>query len=1432
MNPLDLFSPATRTWFAQTFGAPSPPQAEGWPVIARGEHALLLAPTGSGKTLAAFLWCLDRLVAEAQAGSLADGVQVLYVSPLKALVNDVSHNLEQPLDGIRRTSRELGLGEPSIAVGLRTGDTPPRERARLARRPPQILCTTPESLYLLLTSAARASLSGVRYVIVDEIHALAGNKRGVHLALTLERLEAEIARSGRKAPVRIGLSATQKPLATIASFLGGVARAVTIVDAGGKKALDLAVDCPVEDLRQLPESSVWPALGPYLARLVEGNRTTLVFVNDRRSAERLCTSINDALGRPAARAHHGAMSRRAREEVEAQLKAGALPALVCTSSLELGIDVGSVDLVVQVSSPGGVARAIQRIGRAGHVLHATSAGRLVARYRGDLVECAALTRAVLDGDVEPTRVPEKCLDVLAQQVVAMCAVGEWRIEELLAVVRRAWPYRDLARSELEAVLEMLGGRYPAEEFADLRPRIVWDRPGGVVRGRPGSLRLAVTSGGTIPDKGLYPVELGDGGPRLGELDEEFVYESRVGDVFQLGSGTWRIERIGLSRVTVSPAPGELPQLPFWHGEGPGRSAQLGDRVGALCRRFEEEPQAAAWLERDHLLSAAAARNLTSYLAEQRSATGALPTDRRIVIEHFVDDVGDARIAVHTPAGKRVTTPLGLLLARRLAEQLGVEPSWVASDDGVLLRLPAAEQGPPADPLAALRGLDVEHALVAAVGSSTLFGSRFRENAARALLLPRRSPGQRTPLYLQRLRAQDLLEVARRHPDFPVLVETYRECLRDAWDVPRLQQLLADVESGRTEVLVRESRSPSPFAASLLFGFVISFMYGDDLPRAERRAQLLPVGRGLLAGLLGQDELRDLVDPVVLADEEARATRTAPQLRARSGDELHDLLRRLGPLDADEAHARVTAEDGGAAWLDELIASKRAVAEDGRWLAAEDVARYAAARAGDTTAIEALTRRALRAAGPQTLAELAARARLEVAQVQEALRALVTRGDAAEGRFRPGERSDETEYADAGLAERLHRRSLAAARRAVRPVDADRYADFLLRWHHMTAATRQEGAAGLDRALDALAGFVVPGELAEREILARRLRTFDPAWLDRKIADGEWVFRCALTGNAKIPRVAFWPRSDMAAPLGPDVSADTAEGRVLEHLWSRGASFFNDLWTATDLDAGALADALWNLLGAGLATNDRFEAVRRGRPAVGPEHLASYRAQRASRVTPRFQSGRWSLVGAPPGDAEWWAARLLDRYGVVSREHVAVEKPPVPWRELLDIYKRLELKGEVRRGYFVDGLGGAQFAWPAAVELLRADAPVSTVLVSACDPACAWGTLMPVPLATGLPDGGAVARLSSNFLVIDHGRPQLVLELGARRLRVTGSREPDALARSVAALATLQGTIEVEEVDGVPVGDTPLLEALRGAGFERDGARMRRSPLRVRPLGTS
>src|SRR4051794_4849415 len=900
MDALAPFSPKTRSWFEGTFAEPTPAQALGWPAIATGKHTLIQAPTGSGKTLAAFLYGIDKLGA-----APGEGLRLLYVSPLKALNYDIERNLRGPLAGL----------QSELTVAVRTGDTPPKERQRMLRHPPDILITTPESLFLMLTSQAREILRNVETLILDEVHAVAGTKRGAHLALSVERLDRLV-----EQPVqRLGLSATQRPLEEIGRFVSG-AREIQLVDAGRAKQLDLEIVVPLDDMT-VPEegsyNSVWPSIYPEILKLVSEHRSTIVFVNNRRLAERLALRLNElanegvASPREIARAHHGSLAREQRLEVEELLKKGEIPCLVATSSLELGIDMGAVDLVIQVESPKSVARGLQRIGRAGHELGAVSKGRIFPKYRADLLEAAVVAKQMRAGAIEETVIPRNPLDVLAQQVVAICADEEIEVEELHRLVRRAYPFSELSRVQLENVLDMLAGRYPSDEFAELRPRIVWDRTAGVVRGRDGAQRLAVTNAGTIPDRGLFGVHLVNGGGRVGEVDEEMVYEARAGQTFLLGASSWRIEEITRDRVIVSPAPGVPGAVPFWKGEGIGRPYELGEQIGQASRELGSLTRAKA-LERlteRHMLDDRAAQNLLMFLEEQQAATGAIPSDRTVVVERFRDEIGDWRVCILTPFGARVHAPWAMAVGARLRDSLGMDAQSIWSDDGIAFHLPDADAPPPTEDLIPDPD-ELEDIVVQEVGQTALFGSRFRENAGRALLIPRRRPGERTPLWQQRLKAQSLLQVARKYPAFPIVLETYRECLQDVFDLPALKRLLHGLRTRQIDVVDVETASASPYSASLLFDYVATYMYEDDTPPAERRAQALSLDRDLLRELLGQEELRDLIDQGALEEVE-RQLRGEPV----TPDHLHDLLRRRGDLrtgEYDQAFADTLVRERRAA----------------------------------------------------------------------------------------------------------------------------------------------------------------------------------------------------------------------------------------------------------------------------------------------------------------------------------------------------------------------------------------------------------------------------------------------------------------------------------------------------------------------------------------
>ncbi|HXG26400.1 MAG TPA: DEAD/DEAH box helicase, partial [Candidatus Binatia bacterium] len=1103
-DPLAPFSPAVRAWFESAFEAPTPAQARGWASISTGRHTLIHAPTGSGKTLAAFLWCLDRLAREpAPPPSRATprSVRVLYVSPLKALTYDVERNLRAPLHGIALAAKRLGEPEPRITVAGRTGDTPQEERRELAKHPPDILVTTPESLYLMLTSTAREALRGVETVIVDEVHAIAGSKRGAHLALSLERLE-QLRQAGAKPLQRIGLSATQRPLETIAHFLGGAGpgREVEIVDARSRKTLELEVVVPVEDMARLGEvippedqpggpvafgdmrTSIWPSIHPRLLELIKAHTSTIIFTNSRRLAERLAQRLNELAGEELVLAHHGSIAREQRLRIEEDLKAGRIPGLVATSSLELGIDMGAVDLVILVESPQSVASGLQRVGRAGHQVGEPSKGIVFPKFRGDLLESAVVVERMHEGAIETTVMPRNPLDVLAQQLVAMAVMDRWTVAELLEVVTRAAPFETLSREALEAVLGMLAGAYPSDEFAELRARLTWDRVTDVVEGRRDARVVAVTSGGTIPDRGLFGVflagEAGTPGRRVGELDEEMVYELRAGmhgDVIVLGASSWRVLDITPDRVIVEPQPGVPGKLPFWKGDSVGRPVELGRAIGKFLRDAEADlargergvRALTARLRERHDLDELAASNLVAYLEEEREAVGALATDRRLVVERFRDELGDWRLTVLSPFGGRVHAPLTLAIEARLRDRLGIEAQTIWSDDGIAVRLPEGEGDGDARRLAEIESLlfpsadEVEDLVVEAVGGSALFASRFRENAGRALLLPRRRPGARTPLWQQRQRAADLLQVASRYGAFPILVETYREVLSDVFDLEALREILAGIERREIAVHSVETRKASPFASSLLFDYVAQYMYEGDAPLAERRAGALALDRDLLRELLGQEELRELLDPEALADLELSLQGLTEERQANSADHLHDLLRRIGDLSADEVAARVVGgADVAAAWLQELAGSRRAVevriAGDARWIAIEDVGRYRDGVGASPPrgvpeaflepvagALDGLLARFARTHGPFLAPEPARRWGLPVGVVEDALGRLTAAATLVRGEFRPG--GSEREWCDPEVLRLLRRRSLARLRREVEPVDPETLGRFLPAW---------------------------------------------------------------------------------------------------------------------------------------------------------------------------------------------------------------------------------------------------------------------------------------------------------------------------------------------------------------------------------------------------
>ena len=1503
---MDAFTPATRRWFAQNFAGPTPAQARGWPVIAAGHHALITAPTGSGKTLAAFLWAIDRLLGQGgEAGPRPPGVQVLYVSPLKALVYDIERNLRAPLAGVARAAGHLGLAVVPPRVDIRTGDTPAKERARQLQEPAEILVTTPESLYLLLGSRAAGNLRSVHTLIIDEVHALAPTKRGAHLALSLERLAANCARD----PQRIGLSATVLPLAEAALFLGGD-RPVVIVDAAAPPRLDLKVCVPVPDMERPPEPPVpapdfvsgpilgalysrevarppaergiWSALYPALLDAIRAHGSTILFVNSRGLAERLCRRLNELAAGDAApggdsipasatepvsdlvRAHHGSVSHEQRSAIEEALKRGELKAIVATSSLEMGIDMGALDQVLLVESPGSVARGLQRVGRAGHGVGEVSKGLIFPKFRGDLLECAVIAGRMLTGELEPFRMPRNALDVLAQQVAAQCAAGDRTVDELHALVRRAGPYRELSRAALEAVLDMLSGRWPGGDLADLKPLLAWDRATDTLSARRGTALITRLNAGTIPDRGYYAVHLGAEGPRIGELDEEMVHETKAGDCILLGASTWRVAQITRDRVIVSPAPGEPGKLPFWRGDGPGRPLALGRALGAFCRRLAaiKEDAAPAWVQAQAPLDDLAALNLATYVRGQREATGQVPSDRTIVVERFRDELGDWRVCILSPFGAPIHAPWALALQGRLARREGFEVQVMYTDDGIVLRLADGEELPALEDLLP-DPADVTDEVTEQLAGTALFAALFRENAARALLLPRRRAQGRQPLWAQRLRAQTLLATVRRYPGFPLVIETYRQALADVFDLPGLKEVLAAVQARTIRVHEVETAQASPFARSLVFAYVAAYLYEQDAPLPERRAQALTLDRGLLAELLGQAELRELIDPLVLDELEAEVQHRADGRRARDADELHDLLRRLGDLSEAEIVERCVREasapgsaDPGA-WLAVLKAQRRAaplrVAGEPRWIAAEDAGLYrdalglvpppglpAACIAPTQTPLEQLLLRYALTHGPFLTREPAARLGLRPAQVEPVLRLLESQGTLVRGEIRP--LGTEPEWCGAELLQRLRRRTLARARDAVAPVDGAALGRFLPAWHGIG-----EDLKGPDRLLEAvaqLAGLSLPWSLLDRVLLPARVPGYRTQDLDLLAAAGEvlWIGQGAL--GPKDGKVALYLRAD-----APWHGADAGEGAVpgplhqvlLDHLQARGACFLMELTAAPARagltpERGACESALWDLVWAGLITNDTFAPLRA---------LAGGARTRRHGREPGLAGGRWSLVadlggrGAPPpGDTERLLAQarlLLGRYGVLSREAVQAEGVPGGFGPLYRVLKQMEETGQVRRGWFVEGLSGAQFALAGALERLRAgrleEAPMdgfSTAevrVLAALDPANPYGALLPWPATGGGEDGepgAAPRRIAGAWVVLVAGKPVLYLGSSGRRLwsfpsglTATGGELPLALA----ALSRLSGggrrRLLIQTIDGRPALQSPLREPMLAAGFVSD-----------------
>ncbi|BCJ34906.1 DEAD/DEAH box helicase [Actinocatenispora thailandica] len=1520
------FGTATRQWFDAAFAAPTAAQAGAWSSIRSGSNTLVVAPTGSGKTLAAFLWSLDRLAA-APAPEPTRRCRVLYVSPLKALAVDIERNLRAPLAGIGQAAQRLGLARPDITVGMRTGDTPAAERRSFARTPPDILITTPESLFLLLTSAAREALRGVDTVIVDEVHAVCATKRGAHLALSLERLDALLPAPAQ----RIGLSATVRPIDETARFLAG-SRPVEVVAPASGKTVELSVQVPVADMTALDEvpaddpdpydpgsppprrPSIWPAVESRVLDLILAHRSTIVFANSRRLAERLCARLNElhaerltgaeppdelapapvgTAGFPAeavgesgvaagaaaviARAHHGSVSREERKLIEEQLKSGSLPAVVATSSLELGIDMGAVDLVVQVEAPPSVASGLQRVGRAGHQVGAPSRGVVFPKHRGDLAPCAVVATRMRGGEIEELHYPRNPLDVLAQQIVAMVALDDWSVPDLAGLVRRAAPFAELPDSALHAVLDMLSGRYPSTAFAELRPRLVWDRSTERLSGRPGAQRLAVISGGTIPDRGLFGVYLAgaEKAARVGELDEEMVYESRVGDVFLLGSTSWRIEDITPDRVLVSPAPGAPARMPFWKGDTVGRPAELGRAIGALQREVAgADPAAATEALRAAGMDDWAAGNLVRYVGEQQETAGHVPDDRTILVERFRDELGDWRLVVHSVFGERVNAPWALAIAARLRERYGLEAQAQPADDGIVVRLPDTADEPPGADLVAFDADELTQIVRDVVGTSALFASRFRECAARALLLPRRDPRRRRPLWQQRQRAAQLLDVAREYDDFPITLEAARECLRDVFDLPALGELATAIAARSVRLVEVETQRPSPFARSLLFGYVGAFLYEGDAPLAERRAAALELDPVLLAELLGAAELRELLDPEVVAETERRLQWRTPDRRARDVEDAAEILRLIGDLSTAEG-----AERGiEPAHFDELIATRRAIvvriAGVDRVVAIEDAGRVrdALGVALPVGVPEAFTEpvadplgdlvsRYARSHGPFHAASCAARFGLGVAVVEQALRRLAATGRVVSGEFTPG--GSGVEWCDAEVLRILRRRSLAALRREIEPSPPRALAAFLPQWQQVGSGGR--GVEAVAAAIEQLGGVAIPASALERLVLPARVADYTPAYLDQLCSSGEvvWAGAGSLPSSDGYLVLAFADTAELLLPPPvPDLAVGELHAALLDALDGGQALFFRDLADRVGAALGAppadeeLTAALWDLVWAGYLSNDTTAPLRallsgggahKSRPAPvrsryrrgGRSGMALRRGGLPSRGGPPSTAGRWyrlpEIDADPTRRGAARAEALLERHGVLTRGAVAAEQLPGGFAAVYPVLAALEERGAARRGYFVESLGAAQFAVPGAVDRLRALAdrssdvdgagwarrpgpPTAPLVLAATDPANPYGAALgwPTRPVTESTTGHRPGRKAGAVVVLVDGDLALYVERGGRTI-LSYVDAPETLLVAARALADAVrsgalGALAVQRADGEPVTATPLSAALTEVGF--------------------
>ncbi|MDZ7375149.1 MAG: DEAD/DEAH box helicase [candidate division KSB1 bacterium] len=1506
---MGLFHPIIQLWFNERFREPTPPQMQGWPPISRGENTLILAPTGSGKTLAAFLVCIDDLLKKLLSNEPPMGVHTLYISPLKALNYDIERNLVSPLAGIQEKSRELKTTIPEIRVAVRTGDTPQQERELALRFPPHILITTPESLHLLLTShRAQRILRSVKYVIVDEIHAISDNKRGTFLALLLERLQHIVMQPF----VRIGLSATQQPLDEIGRFLvgndleyqNGVAilkpRQVTIVDAGMRKNLDLKIISPVEDFRELPENTISPEIYQKLLELIQKHRSTLIFVNNRAAAERVTAALNERAGFELVKAHHGSVSKEMRREIEEQLKQGKLTALVATATLELGIDMGAIDLVCQVESPKDVARALQRVGRAGHLYQMASKGRLIPKMRSDLLEMTVIAGAMLRADVSPIKIPKNCLDILAQQIIAMVAMKPWSVDQLYDLVRQAYPFQALPKSHFLSVVEMVSGRYPSEVFRDLKPRVSWDRVNRMLYALPGTQRAAILGGGAIPDTGQYGCYLEDGVTRLGELEEEFVFERRVGEVIALGSSQWRIKEITHDRVLVAPARDAMARMPFWRGEFMNRSAHLSRRYGQFCREMAdrlEDPHCLKWLMENFPLDELAASNLYQYFKDQKQIAGVIPDDRTILIESFQDELGDPRIVILSPYGGRVHLPWKLAIIAQFKKRLNIAPESLHSDGGIVIRYPIEHVQRAIEIIKSVTPQNISDLVIAELADSAFFGIRFRHNANRAMLIPRPKPGKRSPLWLQRMRSRDLLEVAHQFPNFPIVVETYRESLQDFLARDELKELLTRIESGEVKFVIRAATTPSPFAATLLLDFMASYMYEYDEPKPSDTSDIA-VEKDFIEELTSSEAVHLLLHQDAINEIEQRMQGRADGYRARTASELVDLLHRIGDLTEEEIEQRVAGD--AKTLMQTLVAERRAfcvfidgVHQNWRWIAPEDFPLYRSAFADPNAPVtsprsfqkiyfklgddeleslpsdEILPAEIASQSRPQAeaqklileryvanhagvpLADMVARYPIDRPMVEQWLEEQKAAGKYVA--LKIGESEDQLQWATSETVAQARRLTLRQQRHQVQPCDVTQYVQWLLRWQHRTPETKCFGLQGLLQLIEQFQGLRLPAELWETEIFAKRMEVYQPAWLDELCRQGEITWYGSSSSTSNKGDIAFAFRSDLsyfryrfkdAIPQAKDNSAEELIEKLRSALQTQGACFVNDLSLATGLPPSACAAGLWELIWRGEVSNDSFAVIRADKPTYSLEQVIettgirlSYRHyRRHERYRPLPGAGRWWQLPAMmspenvTGDQiEALINQILRRYGLICREIYDLERWPIPWRSIYEALVRLEWRGEIRRGYFVKGFSGLQFALPKAADALiylthRPSAEIEgderPILINSCDPANLYGAASPLPVIHPRQPDWRLLRHPNNYLIIKAGLPIMAIESKGAQLTPLRELSSNDLETIIALLPQLLDdpagwrrirAIKVEFYDRQPVRTSEIAGLLKRLG---------------------